>query len=194
MNCEDVTTRIQDYLDRALPKGEAAVLAEHLRQCPNCRAELDAYLAVERILQDEPFLVVPQGFADRVMVRLGTASQPRASVGREYRWIGAACAAAVILAAAAGLLWPAGLDAAAELPAESAASWGQLVLDLTDDVASGLPTVVESGVSWLSVAVFAGAAVLLASGLAALRLLVEPRARSAAAPANQQTHHTRSRT
>ena len=189
MNCEDVTMRIQDYLDRALRSGEAAVLAGHLRQCPHCRAELEAYVTVERLLQDEPFLAVPRGFADGVMARLGAGSQRRASVGRECRWIGAVCAAAVLLAAAAGLLWPAELDAAAELPAESAASWGQLAIDLTDDVASGWSTVVESGVSWLSVATLVGAAVLIVSSLAALRLLVEPRARSAAAPANQRTHH-----
>jgi len=192
MNCEDVTMRIQDYLDRALPSGEAATLAEHLRQCPHCRAELEAYLTVERLLQDEPFLTPPRGFADCVMARLGAASQPRASVGRECRWIGAVCAAAVLLAAAAGLLWPVALAAAAELPAESAASWGQFAIDLTDDAASGWSTVVESGVPWMSVATLVGAAVLLASGLTALRLLVEPRARSAAAPANQRTHYKRS--
>ncbi|MDP6543839.1 MAG: zf-HC2 domain-containing protein [Phycisphaerae bacterium] len=191
MNCEDVTMRIQDYLDRALPSGEAEMLAEHLRQCPDCRAELDAYAAVERLLQDEPFRAVPRGFAGGVMARLGAASQRRASVGRECRWIGAACAAAVLLAATVGLLWPAELAAAAELPAESAASWGQFAIDLTDDVASGWSTLVESGVSWLSVATLVGAAVLFASGLAALRLLVEPRARSSAAPANQRTHYRR---
>ena len=192
MNCEDVTMRIQDYLDRALPSGEAAVLAEHLRNCPDCRAELEAYAAVERLLQDEPFLTPPRGFADGVMARLDAASRPRASVGRECRWIGAVCAAAVLLAAAAGLLWPAGLDAAVELPAESAASWGQFVIDLADDVASGWSTLVESGVPWMSVAMVVGAALLVISGLAALRLLVEPRARSAAAPANQRTHYKRS--
>ena len=191
MNCEDVTMRIQDYLDRALPSDQAAALAEHLRNCPNCQAELDAYLTVERLLQDEPFLTPPRGFADCVMARLGAASRPRASVGRERRWIGAACAAAVLLAAAAGLLWPAELDAAAKLPAESAASWGQLAIDLTDNAASGWSTLVESGIPWISVATLVGVAVLIVSGLAALRLLVEPQARSAAPPANQRTHYRR---
>ena len=191
MNCEDVTMRIQDYLDRTLPSSQAAAMAEHLRQCPNCRAELDAYLTVERLLQDEPFLTPPRGFADCVMARLGAASRPRASVGRERQWIGAACAATVLLAAAAGLLWPAELDAAAKLPAESAASWGQLAIDLTDNATSGWSTVVESGISWISVAALVGAAVLIISGLAALRLLVEPRARSTAEPDNQRTHYKR---
>jgi predicted anti-sigma-YlaC factor YlaD len=192
MNCEDVTMRIQDYLDRALPSGEAAVLAEHLRQCPHCRAELDAYTTVERLLQDEPFLVVPRGFADGVMARLDAASHPQASIAGEWRWIGAACAAALLLAAIAGLLWPAELAAAVELPAESASSWGQFVINLTDDIASGWSMVVESGVSGLSIATLVGAAVLLASGLVALRLIVEPRAHSPAAPANQRTSHIRS--
>jgi len=191
MNCEDVIMRIQDYLDRALPSGEADVLAEHLRQCPHCRAELEAYLTVEQLLQDEPFLAVPRGFADGVMARLGAASQPRTSIRRECRWIGAICAAVVLLSAA-GLLWPSGLDAAVELPAESAASWSQFVIALTDDAASGWSTVVESGISWLSVATLVGAAVLLASGLVALRLLVEPRARSSASPRGQRTRNRRS--
>jgi anti-sigma factor RsiW len=191
MNCEDVTMRIQDYLDRTLPSDQAAELAEHLQHCPNCQAELDAYAAVERLLQDEPFLTPPPGFADGVMARLGAASRPQASVGRERRWIGAACAAAVLLAAAAGLLWPAELDAAAKLPTESAASWGQLAIDLTDDAASGWSTIVESGLPWMPVAMVVGAAVLIISGLAALRLLVEPQARSTAEPANQRTHYKR---
>ena len=179
MNCEEVTTRMQDYLDRALPPAAAAVLAEHLRQCPHCQAELDAYVAVERLLQDEPFLPVPRGFADRVMARLGTADQPRRTIRREYRWIGATCAAAILLAAAAGLLWPAQLVAAAQLPAESAASLGGLVIELADDVVSG--------VSWLSVATLVGGAVLLAAGLAALRLIIEPKTRPPRSQTNQPT-------
>ena len=186
MNCEEMTTRIQDYLDRVLPPAAAAAVAEHLRQCPDCQAELDACTAVERLLQDEPFLAVPHGFADRVMTRVNTATQPRRSVGREYRWIGAACAAAVLLAAAAGLFWPTELAASTELPGESVAALGRLVIDFTDDVASARLTVVESGGEGLSVATLVGAAVLVAAGLAALRLIVEPRTRRRT---NQRTHY-----
>lgn len=61
------TELLHDFLDGALGARRARPIEEHLRACPPCTAEVDAWIAVTRRLEELGSFAPSQGFAERVM-------------------------------------------------------------------------------------------------------------------------------
>ncbi len=66
MKCKKTSERLNAYLDGELAPDEALAVREHLRACPQCAAELDGLKQLNRALEAEPGMAVPNGFARRV--------------------------------------------------------------------------------------------------------------------------------
>jgi anti-sigma factor RsiW len=66
--------RLQDFLDGALPAGQAGRLVAHLDACEACASEADAWRAVYARLGALPELAPRAGFADRVMAAVRLTS------------------------------------------------------------------------------------------------------------------------
>jgi hypothetical protein len=65
MNCNDVQEQL------ALGEGVSAEVSIHIRSCLSCTNIALAYSEIDRLLEDTSHsTVVPDGFADRVMVAL----------------------------------------------------------------------------------------------------------------------------
>jgi predicted anti-sigma-YlaC factor YlaD len=79
ITCEEVWRDISDYIDDELAPKQRAALDEHFAECRHCTAVLEGTCNVIRLYRDERVLAPPQGFGDRLEVRinqqLGQASQ-----------------------------------------------------------------------------------------------------------------------
>jgi predicted anti-sigma-YlaC factor YlaD len=79
ITCEEVWRDISDYIDDELAPKHRAALDEHFAECRHCTAVLEGTCNVIRLYRDERVLAPPQGFGDRLEVRinqqLGQASQ-----------------------------------------------------------------------------------------------------------------------
>ena len=95
MNCREVTTRLDDWLDGQLAADEAERIAHHLDECPCCEAEAAREWALRTALRALPVPPPPPGFADRVL-----ANAVRMPRGRRT---GLAIAASLVLGIAVGL-------------------------------------------------------------------------------------------
>jgi anti-sigma factor RsiW len=95
------------YLDGELAPGAAETLAGHLRSCPACRQALERLQQLDGLLSHLPVPGVPEGFAERVLVRARRQVADRRPVPRTSRnpfrgWaagsvLGRAAAAAVLV-------------------------------------------------------------------------------------------------
>jgi anti-sigma factor RsiW len=57
LSCQEVTERVTDYVDGAMPFGQRVSLWMHLAMCRHCRAYLQQYretIAIMNQLPDEP--------------------------------------------------------------------------------------------------------------------------------------------
>ena len=107
MTCDDVRSRLDEFVDGGLPPGEEAVVALHLRSCGECRDEEQAIRSLLAAATRLPESVAPsrdlwQGIARRI--------EPPAA--RRFRfpalapfldWRMAAAAASILIVAALGL-------------------------------------------------------------------------------------------
>jgi len=101
MNCKDLLSRLDDYLDARLDRDTAVAVESHLSGCANC----SAHARVERLLRERlqalPSPQPPKGYSRRVLAgasamrRVIRRPQPAAAM---YRW----AAASLLLAGAAG--------------------------------------------------------------------------------------------
>ncbi len=101
MNCKDLLTQLDDYLDSRLDQDAAGEVESHLAGCANC----SAHARVERLLRERlqalPAPVPPKGYSRRVLVgadtmRRAVARPQRPAMG--YRL----AAASVLIAVVAG--------------------------------------------------------------------------------------------
>jgi predicted anti-sigma-YlaC factor YlaD len=105
MTCEETTLSLGVYLVGALDADERAEVEAHLRDCPDCQAELAELAALPSMLErltidDFPLepLQAPAELFDRVAAR-ARAEEKRRAVSR-YRRLTAVAAAAVLIAGA----------------------------------------------------------------------------------------------
>jgi hypothetical protein len=90
LRCASVRRRLPGYLDGALPEGNGgtrlrARMAQHLEECASCRAELESYQALSRIMLSARAEEPPEelAFAIRMAVaRAGDAGGIKAFVDR----------------------------------------------------------------------------------------------------------------
>ena len=70
MNCEELQTRLSDYLDKSLDTISTKSIEVHLASCPLCRAEAAALNDCIRQVTSLPTVDPPLGFTQRVMAHV----------------------------------------------------------------------------------------------------------------------------
>ncbi len=66
MTCLQARSLIEDYVDHELPEPLSAALEEHLSNCPHCRADYEASLALKQLLVRTPVDYPGQEYFDEV--------------------------------------------------------------------------------------------------------------------------------
>ncbi|TET35056.1 MAG: hypothetical protein E3J72_13155 [Planctomycetota bacterium] len=69
MNCEEIKSRIQEFLDGELGNEEAEQVSRHLESCDRCRSEADAMRQVINAVAGLPRASAPGDFLESVLVR-----------------------------------------------------------------------------------------------------------------------------
>ncbi|HQN20286.1 MAG TPA: zf-HC2 domain-containing protein [Syntrophobacteraceae bacterium] len=67
MNCKEVLSRLQVYVDGEMPAGLMREMDKHLDVCPSCRGQVERIRAVGNILGSLSVPPLPEGFSARVM-------------------------------------------------------------------------------------------------------------------------------
>ncbi len=65
-DCKQIQEMLEAYADGELNSEQAALVAQHVANCPHCKALLDEYLALNAAIADCA-MHAPEGFAERVM-------------------------------------------------------------------------------------------------------------------------------
>ncbi len=115
MNCDEIHARLDAWVDDALPAGEAAAVAAHLRDCERCRGEAAALRALVAQARALPRSVLPErdlwgGIEARLAPVDGTIrpSPARERPGAPSAWrplLAAAALGGLLLGAALAGLW-----------------------------------------------------------------------------------------
>jgi anti-sigma factor (TIGR02949 family) len=92
VDCPDVQSQLEAYVDRELPPAEAAAVRDHLATCASCREALVARESLGKLIRQAPYYTAPDALKERI-----AQSRPRT------RWTtGWIARAAVLLLAVAG--------------------------------------------------------------------------------------------
>jgi anti-sigma factor (TIGR02949 family) len=76
--CEEIFSRLDDYLDRELSPAEIRLVEEHLETCAACASEHRFESGVLRGVRDKlPRISVPSDLMVRIAARIAQASQDR---------------------------------------------------------------------------------------------------------------------
>jgi anti-sigma factor RsiW len=161
-DCNATRQRLQDYLDGQLSDAACRDMEAHLAQCPDCRAEVQAWRHLFAALDEPELPGPPPGFAPAVLRRV---AQARVRRRRLQTFV---AAAAVVLACGGAVLWalpdlPAAASSHARHLAEPA-PWAAAA-DAFTQFAAGTSAAAEAALAHLP-----GAAIL-AGALAALMAL-----------------------
>lgn len=70
VNCDDIRSRLQEYVTRELASERRAEVDAHLVECPDCQRELALLAALVSTLDSQPVLDPPTDFTARVIRRL----------------------------------------------------------------------------------------------------------------------------
>ncbi len=70
MTCNEVHTRLSEYLEHLLDEESSRSVQSHLSSCPRCRSEAEALAQSIRSVSSLPPLEPPPGFAHTVMARV----------------------------------------------------------------------------------------------------------------------------
>jgi hypothetical protein len=71
MNCEEVQTRVSEYLERSLDAISMKSIEVHLSSCSRCRADANSLADCIQEVAGLPLVDPPLGFAQRVMAHVG---------------------------------------------------------------------------------------------------------------------------
>ncbi len=103
MNCEQVIPLLSPFHDGELPDDQAEEVVEHLSQCTNCRALLEAHEALSGLVRKSPSLKPPAGLVRSVQraVARDVVASPNLAIRR--LWLTAAVSVAAMLLIAVGI-------------------------------------------------------------------------------------------
>jgi hypothetical protein len=119
--CETYAAALSAFADGELSEDEAAALLAHIEACDGCREHLSELMTLHAVLGELPELEPPRGFAEAVLARVHeeeAEKKRRRAVPRVL----AACAALVLLSAAALRLAPLGGSDSADTVADAETS------------------------------------------------------------------------
>jgi len=103
MNCESISTRLQEYVDGQLAPTELQDLEDHLATCAACRADLSLLVQVDETLAQMPVLPEPEDMTAQIMARVHASTPAQPVAPFRLRWEDAAVSAAFAWAAVAAL-------------------------------------------------------------------------------------------
>ena len=149
MNCNEVTRRLDDYLDGEMDTTTASALRAHLDACPDCREQFAPLLSAVEGLGALPELAAPEGLVEGVMVRLPERGEAHLSTA-QLAWLLAGVGAAAAALIAIGGLWLAqglALNLAGILTGA-----GSLAHSVADWAASTLPVMLDASFTMASAA------------------------------------------
>jgi len=114
-NCEQLLSKLDDFIDGTLDEVEAAAAGSHLESCPSCRSELESVRELLTATRSLPRSTEPEhdlwsGIAESIEQRRvvrGGFDRPRASSSRSL-WL--AAAAAAVLVSSVTIAYMAGLE------------------------------------------------------------------------------------
>ncbi len=108
MTCQQITTQLDDFLDRELDDAASRELKRHVESCPECREQLEAEKGFRSQLRSIPVVPPTPGFFDRAMKEVA-AHTVSGSSGSRSRWlsigVGGAVAAALTVWLMAGTVF-----------------------------------------------------------------------------------------
>ncbi len=117
--CENYAAALSALADGELSEDEEASLLSHIETCGGCRAHLSELMTLRAVFGELPELDPPSGFAEGVLARIHEDEAGKKKRRRALPRLLAACAAFVLLSAAALRLAP--LDGSKSASADSAA-------------------------------------------------------------------------
>ena len=103
MKCNDILKRLDAWVDRELPLGEAREVESHLEQCPACTREARILANLSRALDDLPRIRAPHTFSRQVRQAVHALAEPP-DLAQWWRHLTLAWRSAVCGAALAGLI------------------------------------------------------------------------------------------
>ncbi len=101
MNCDSMTTHLQEYVDGQLDPAKAQSVKDHLALCPACRADLALLVQVDENLTQMPVLPEPEGMTAQIMAQVRASTPVPPPTPFRLRWEDAAVSAAFAWAAIA---------------------------------------------------------------------------------------------
>lgn len=100
MNCRLVQRAISEYLDNELTGEQMLEVRHHLRECENCRREVESLRSVKKSLQQMKSIAPNADFEQRLFATVCNAkAEPRKRSFRPAIAIGVAASAAIIASA-----------------------------------------------------------------------------------------------
>src|ERR671913_1513565 len=101
MKCSEVRAMAESYLAGELPVDTSHDIVLHLERCAACRAELDARLALRRMLrqafQTSERVAPSPEFTSRLVESLNTTKRTEPWAGRVAPWTGIAAALLLLI-------------------------------------------------------------------------------------------------
>lgn len=96
MDCEHWREKFTDFIEDSLPAAQRQQMEDHLRQCPHCAEELEAFRRAVTALRELPTVAAPSDLPVRIRQALPT---PQRVFGYRISWqaVGAIAAAACLL-------------------------------------------------------------------------------------------------
>jgi anti-sigma factor RsiW len=103
MRCNDMIKRLDAWVDRELPPGEARALEAHLDQCPACRKKALALVHLARALDELRPLAAPRKLSGQIRQAFHALADPP-NLSQWWRHLTLAWRSAVCGATLAGLV------------------------------------------------------------------------------------------
>ena len=77
MNCEEFRSRLGEFVRGELGEAERAEMEEHLRVCPDCRAEYEREIRIEELLSGVERVTPPQGLRFEILKEINRLERKR---------------------------------------------------------------------------------------------------------------------
>jgi len=98
MKCDRCQEQFTDYLEGSLPAPQREQIAAHLRQCPDCAEELEAFRRTVAALRGLEEVAPPANLLSRINLAVAAQAQPaRPRFRLSWQRLGAAAAAAALV-------------------------------------------------------------------------------------------------
>lgn len=101
MRCDEAQGDLSAYLDGTLPIDQQQAVENHLASCPQCRAQIEDYRRIGRVLREELVERSPAGLQERIRAAIAQEVDEKDRSAR--RWGGRLAAQAAALLLVAGL-------------------------------------------------------------------------------------------